>query len=114
MIKTLGHRKLSRTPSHKAAMLRNMVTSLFLHERIQTPLAKAKELRRVADRAITQAKKGDHRALRATVQDKTVYRKVMEVLAPRYQGRNGGFTQIFKLGRRRGDNAEMSLIRLIS
>ena len=114
MIKTYGQRKLKRTSTHRDAMLKNMVTSLFLHERVQTPLAKAKELRRLADRTITQAKRGDHRLLRRTVLDKTVYRKLMEVLAPRYQARNGGYTQLFRLGRRRGDNAQMSLLKLIS
>ena len=114
MIKTLGGRRLSRTSSHKKATLRALVTSLLLHEKIKTTVAKAKELRRVADRIITQAKKGDHHLVRRTIQDKVVFRKLIEVIAPRYTERHGGFTQIFRLERRRGDNSEVSLIRLVS
>lgn len=113
MIKTLGGRRLKRTPSHRAALMRSLVTSLLLHEKIETPLAKAKELRRVADRTITRAKAGDHRFVRSQIQDKTVYGKLFEVLAPRYQARPSGYTQIFKTGRRRGDNAEMALVKLV-
>ena len=114
MIKTLGGRRLSRTSAHKKATLRALVTSLLLHEKIQTTVAKAKELRRVADRLITQAKKGDHHLVRRTIQDKVVFRKLIEVIAPRYTERHGGFTQMFRLERRRGDNSEVSMIRLIS
>lgn len=114
MIKTYGQRKLGRTPAHRTAMLRNMVTSLLLHERVSTPVAKAKELRSVADRVITQAKRGEHDLVRRTIASKTVYKKLFEVLAPRYQSRAGGFTQTFRLDRRRGDNAEMAMVRLIS
>lgn len=114
MIKTFGGRKLNRTSAHRAATLRALVTSLLLHERVQTPVAKAKELRRVADRVITQAKKGEHALLRRTIQDKVVYRKLVEVIAPRYAERPSGFTQMFRLERRRGDNAEIGLVKLIS
>ena len=114
MIKTLGHRKLGRKSQHRVATLRALVTSLLLHERIKTPVAKAKELRRVADRVITQAKKGEHALVRRTVVDKVVYKKLFEVIAPRYQQRPGGFTQMFRLERRRGDNAEIGLVKLVS
>lgn len=113
-IKTLGGRKLGRKYGHRMSTLRNMVASLLLHEKVQTPVAKAKELKRIADRVITQAKKADHRGLRVSIQDKAVYRKLIEVLAPRYAGRASGFCQMYRLERRRGDNAEIALVKLVS
>lgn len=113
MIKTLGGRKLGRTSSHRRALLRNMAASLFLHEKIQTSLAKAKELRPFAERIITHAKHGKHQLVRRDIQDKVAYKKLFDVIAGRYQNRPGGYTQIFKLGRRTGDNAEQGLIRLV-
>jgi large subunit ribosomal protein L17 len=110
------HRKLGRTPAHRRAMLRNMVTSLLEHEQIQTTDAKAKELRRVAERMITLGKRGTLHARRQaleTVRTKDVARKLFDELAPRYQDRAGGYTRIVKLGRRPGDGAEMSIIQLL-
>ena len=113
MIKTLGGRKLGRTASHRRALMRNMATSLFLHERIQTSMAKAKELRSFAERIITRAKKGKHLLVRRDIHDKTAFKKLFDVLAQRYQERPGGYTQILRLGRRTGDNSVQGLIRLV-
>jgi large subunit ribosomal protein L17 len=110
------HRKLNRTSSHRMAMLRNLVTSLLEHERIRTTDAKAKEVRRLAERMITLGKKGTldarRRALRV-VRSKAVASKLFETLAPRYQDRAGGYTRITKLGARVGDSASISMIELL-
>ncbi|MEI8191014.1 MAG: 50S ribosomal protein L17 [candidate division NC10 bacterium] len=114
MIKTLGGRRLGRTGEHRRALMRNLATSLILHERVTTTVAKAKELRPFAERIITQAKLGLHREVRKKLQDKTAYKKLFDVLAPRYQNRAGGYTQILRVERRGGDNAPQGLIRLIT
>lgn len=109
-------RKLSRTASHKKATMRNMATSLFRHERIETTTAKAKELRPYAERLITLARRGDvhSRRLAATkIQDREVLGKLFDDIAPRYSERPGGYTRVLKLGSRKGDAAEMSLIELV-
>ena len=109
-------RKLSRTASHRRATLRNMATSLFLHERIETTTAKAKELRPYAERLITLAKRGDLHARRlaaAKIQDRDVVGKLFDELGPRFAERPGGYTRILKLGARKGDAADMSLIELV-
>jgi large subunit ribosomal protein L17 len=98
-------------------MLRNMATSLFLHERIETTTAKAKELRPYAERLITLAKRGDLHARRlaaAKVRDRAVVGKLFDEIGPRYSDRPGGYTRILKLGARKGDAAEMSLIELVN
>ena len=108
--------KLNRTPSHRKAMFRNMVTSLFKYERIQTTGAKAKELRRWADHLITLAKRGDLHARRqalAIVREKDVVHKLFEHAAERYGSVSGGYTRIVKLGHRPGDAAPVSLVELI-
>jgi large subunit ribosomal protein L17 len=109
-------RKLSRTASHKRATMRNMASSLFRHGRIETTTAKAKELRPFAERLITLAKRGDlhARRLAATkIQDRQVLGTLFDDLGPRYSERPGGYTRILKLGNRKGDAAEMSLIELV-
>ncbi|MFH1258425.1 MAG: 50S ribosomal protein L17 [Elusimicrobiota bacterium] len=109
-------RKLGRPENHRNALLRNLATSIFQHERVSTTEAKAKELRRFADRLINQAKPGDLNARRYVyryIQDKEVRKKIFEVLVPRYQSRVGGYTQIFHLGSRKGDNAKISLLKLM-
>jgi len=110
------HRKLSRTHSHRRALLRNLVTSLIQHERIETTLAKAKEARRVGERMITFAKRGDLSARRHVARfvhgDHNV-RKLFDTVAPWYETRNGGYTRILKLGRRLGDAGEMALLELV-
>lgn len=113
MIKHLGGRKLGRTSTHRRALLSNLATSLFLHERIVTSVSKAKELRPFAEKLITQAKQGKHQEVRRRVQDKKVARKLFEVIAPRYQKRAGGYTQIIRVGTRAGDNSEQGLVRLV-
>lgn len=109
-------RQLSRTRSHRKATLRNMATSLFLHERIETTSAKAKELRPYAERLITLARRGDLHSRRLAamkIQDRQVLGKLFDDIAPRYAERPGGYTRILKLGNRKGDAAEMSLIELV-
>ena len=109
--------KLNRTPSHRKAMFRNMVTSLFKHDRIRTTGPKAKELRRWADHLITLAKRGDLHARRqalAIIREKEVVHKLFEQAPERFGSTSGGYTRIVKLGRRPGDAAPISLIELIS
>src|SRR5262245_28893448 len=109
-------RHLARTSAHRKALLRNMVTSLLEHERIETTDAKAKELRRVADRMITLGKRGTlharRRALR-TIRSRVVAAKVFDSLAARYRDRAGGYTRVLKLRRRPGDAAPISIIELV-
>jgi len=109
-------RQLSRTRSHRKATMRNMATSLFRHERIETTTAKAKELRPYAERLITLARRGDVHARRLAamkIQDREVLGKLFDDIAPRYMERPGGYTRVLKLGNRKGDAAEMSLIELV-
>lgn len=109
-------RKLNRSASHRWALMRNLVTSLFRHERIQTTDPKAKELRGWADRVITLGKEGTLHARRRAigiVQDEGVVRKVFDTLAPRFKNRPGGYTRIVKIGWRHGDRAPISLIELL-
>jgi large subunit ribosomal protein L17 len=109
-------KKLGRTAQHRLALMRNLVTSLFEHERIRTTLAKAKESRRFADRMITFALKNDLAARRHVgrfIQDKTVLKKLFDVIGPRFVGRPGGYTRVLRLGPREGDAAEMALLELV-
>ena len=109
-------RKLGRTSAHRLAMYRNMVTSLLEHERIQTTDAKAKEVRRLAERMITLGKRGDlharRRALRV-IRSREVAAKVFDELADRYRERPGGYTRVLKLRQRPGDAAPISLVELV-
>src|SRR5262245_55982165 len=110
-------RKLSRTPSHRWALMRNLITCLLRDERIQTTDPKAKEVRRWADRVITLGKRGSLHARRQAlgiVRDKAVVRKLFDTLAPRFKDRPGGYTRIVKIGQRRGDAAPISLIELVT
>jgi large subunit ribosomal protein L17 len=109
-------RKLNRTASHRRAMLRNMVTSLLVKERIFTTTAKAKETRRLAERMITFARRGDlssRRHVAKTIQDPVVLKKLFEEIGPRYVDRPGGYTRVLKLGNRRGDGAERAILELV-
>jgi large subunit ribosomal protein L17 len=109
--------KLNRTASHRDAMFRNMVTSLFKHQRIQTTDAKAKELRRWADHLVTLAKRGDLHARRqamAIVREKNVVHKLFEEAQSRFSAIAGGYTRVVKLGRRAGDAAPISVIELVT
>jgi len=108
--------KLGRTSSHRKAMLRNLVTSLLDEEQIRTTDAKAKELRRVADRMITLGKRGDLHARRqalAVIRSREVTAKVFDELAERYRERPGGYTRVLKIGSRVGDAAPMSVVELV-
>lgn len=112
----MGYRKLGRTSSHRKAMLRNIVTSLLREEQIETTEAKAKELRRVADKMITLGKRGDLHARRQAlgyIRDEDVVTKLFEDIAKRYEDRQGGYTRIIKLGNRRGDGAMMVRVELV-
>jgi large subunit ribosomal protein L17 len=110
-------RKFSRHSKHRELMFRNMLVSLFDHERIQTTLAKAKELRGLADRMITLAKKGSLHARRqafALLRNEDIVKKLFDQLAPRFKERPGGYTRIYRMGWRAGDAAPLSLIELVS
>ncbi|MGV2385149.1 MAG UNVERIFIED_CONTAM: 50S ribosomal protein L17 [Thermobifida fusca] len=112
----IAGRKLSRTSAHREALIENLVTSLFRHERIRTTVAKAKEARRAAEKMITLAKKNSLHARRlasATVRDKEVLRKLFGPLAERFADRPGGYTRIVRAGRRAGDAAEMAYLELV-
>lgn len=110
-------RKLGRNTSHRNALLRNMVTSLFEHGRIQTTDAKAKEVRRVAEKLITLGRKGSLHARRQALgymRSKDVVAKLFEEIAPKFTTRPGGYTRIIKTGFRRGDNASLSVLELVA
>ena len=108
--------KLGRTAPHRKAMLSNMMASLFINERVTTTQARAKELKRTAERVLTCAKQGDLHARRRVLRviaDKQVVAKLFDELGPRYKSRNGGYTRLIKLGPRRGDGALMSIVELV-
>jgi large subunit ribosomal protein L17 len=110
-------RQLSRNAKHRRAMLANMATSLFAHERIVTTEAKAKELRPFAERLVTLARRGDLHARRRVerrVRDRNVTDRLFHEIGPRFASRPGGYTRIIKLGHRSGDGAEMARIELLS
>jgi large subunit ribosomal protein L17 len=118
-----GVRKLGKTPSHRRAMLRNMVTSLFRHERITTTAPKAKEAKRWADRMITLGKRGledpttalhVRRQAATFVNDETVLKKLFDEIAPSFKERQGGYTRIMRTGVRKGDVAEMAILELVT
>lgn len=108
-------RKLNRTPAHRKALFRNLVTSLIEHEHVHTTDAKAKELRRIADRMITLGKRGTLHARRQAlsyVRSQSAVSKLFGEVAVRFRERPGGYTRIIKLGHRHGDAAPMSVIEL--
>ena len=112
----MAYRKLGRDSSARKALLRSIVTSLFQHERIETTEAKAKELRKVADKMLTLAKRGDLHARRqvlAYMMDEDVVKKLFDEIAPKYKDRQGGYTRIIKTGVRQGDAAPMVIIELV-
>ena len=111
-----GYRKLGRNSSHRASMLRNLVTDLFRYGRIQTTDCRAKEARREAEKMITLAKRGDLHARRqalAYIKDEDVVTKLFSEIAQNYADRNGGYTRILKLGPRQGDVAEAVFLELV-
>jgi large subunit ribosomal protein L17 len=109
-------RRLSRKASHRNALLKNMVTSVLTHERIQTTDAKAKEVRGLVDNMITLGKRGDLHARRqaaVVVNDPVTLRKLFSTLAERYRSRHGGYTRVVKVGFRPGDGADISVVELV-
>ena len=111
-----AHRKLNRKPEHRKAMFANMAAALIKHEQIVTTLPKAKDLRRVTDRLITLAKRGDLHARRlafARIRDEAMVAKLFGTLGPRYADRPGGYTRVLKAGFRYGDSAPMAVIELV-
>jgi large subunit ribosomal protein L17 len=117
----MRHRKagnhLGRNTSHRRAMFRNMVTSLFKHEQIETTDAKAKAIRPMAEKMITLAKRGDLHARRQALsymQDKEVTHRLFDQLKDRFSSREGGYLRIIKKGFRKGDGASISVVQLVS
>lgn len=109
-------RKLGRTSAHRKAMFRNQLTAFFTHERITTTIAKAKELRPMAEKMVTLARTGtlaNRRRILTMVSDKDVVRHLFDDIAPRFVGRDGGYTRILRIGSRHGDNAEMAIIEFV-
>jgi large subunit ribosomal protein L17 len=110
-------RKLGRTAAHRRALYRNLAISLITHERIRTTTPKAKEARRLVDRLITFAKRGDLSARRhvaSILNDKAAVKKLFDELGPRYADRPGGYTRVLKFAKlRRGDAAEMAMLELV-
>jgi large subunit ribosomal protein L17 len=110
-------RQLSRTSSHKRAMLNNMATSLFVHGRVITTEAKAKELRPFAEKLITLARRGDLHARRLVerrIKDRDTLSRLFSEIGPRFAARPGGYTRILKLGHREGDGADVARIELLA
>ncbi|WP_371060581.1 50S ribosomal protein L17 [Rhodosalinus sp. 5P4] len=111
-----GYRRLNRTHEHRKALWANMAGSLIEHEQIKTTLPKAKELKRVADKLITLAKRGDLHARRqaaARLKQEALVAKLFDVLGPRYQERQGGYVRVLKAGFRYGDMAPMAIVELV-
>ena len=109
-------RKLGRPTDHRKAMLRNQVTSLLEHGKIETTVTRAKETQRMAEKMITLGKRGDLHARRQAlsyIYSEDVVTKLFEEIAPQYSERNGGYTRVLKLGPRRGDGAEMAILELV-
>lgn len=112
-----GTRKLGRTTAHRNAMLRGMVTYLLENGQIETTLTRAKEVRSMTEKMITLGKKNTlatRRAAMAYITKEDVVKKLFDQIAPEYADRNGGYTRIYKMGPRRGDSAEMAIIKLVA
>ncbi len=112
----IAYKRLSRSDDHRRALLRNLATSLFKHEKIETTSAKAKEVSRLAERLITAAMRGDLASRRQVAEyltEPAVVKKLVEQIAPTLKGRTGGYTRITKTRLRNGDAAELSLLELV-
>ena len=112
----VGYQKLGLKTGHRKAMLRNLVASLFRHERINTTEARAKEVKSIAEKLVTTAKQGDLAARRrvlAYLYEEEVVKKLFDTIAPKYAERPGGYTRVIKVGPRRGDAAEMVILELV-
>jgi large subunit ribosomal protein L17 len=116
-----GYSKLNRRSDNRKALIRDLSTQLILHGRIETSVIKAKEIRRVVEKLITLAKRGDLHAIRlagATVRElsidnQTALQKLFKELGPKYQERNGGYTRIYRIGNRLGDACPMAILELV-
>lgn len=111
-----GYRKLSRTSAHRAALLKNLSIALIENEKIETTVAKAKELRSHIEKLITVAGKGDsnsHRAVFAALQSKEATKKLVDEIAPKYAERAGGYTRVTRTRIRRGDATTMAFVELV-
>lgn len=118
-------KQLQRTHAHRKAMLDNMVTSLLFHEQIQSTVAKAKAARQIAEKLITRAKKNlqpevapsekihNIRVVNRYIKDEAVLNKLFNDIAPRFAARQGGYTRVLKMGRRRSDASEMAIVELV-
>ncbi len=109
-------RKLGRTSAHRKALFRNQLTALFTHDRIITTVAKAKELRPLAERMVTLARTDTlaaRRKVATMVQDREIAKRLFDEIVPRFSDRPGGYTRIMRLGRRHGDNAELAIIEFV-
>jgi large subunit ribosomal protein L17 len=112
----IAQKRLSRTDGHRKALLRNLATSFFKHEKIETTTTKAKEVSKVVERLITTARRGDLHSRRLVAEyltEPAVTKKLFEQIAPALKDRNGGFTRIVKIRVRPGDAAELSLLELV-
>lgn len=112
----MPHAKLGRTIDQRRALFRHMVTALLAHERIETTEAKAREVKAIAERMITLAKRGDLHARRqaqAFLMDEDVAKKLFDTIAPRYADRPGGYTRVLKVGVRQGDAAPTAILELV-
>ncbi len=116
-----GYTKLSRNSSNRKALIRDLATQLIMHERIETSVTKAKEIRRTVEKLITLAKKGDLNSARVAektvrdlkLNDQFAMAKLFTELGPRFKERNGGYTRIYRIGPRRGDSCPMAVIELV-
>ena len=111
-----AHRKLNRTNEHRRAMFANMAVALIKHEQIVTTLPKAKDLRPIVEKLVTLGKQGSLHARRqaiAEIRDVAMVKKLFDVIGPRYQGRNGGYTRVLKAGYRYGDSAPVAVIEFV-
>lgn len=109
-------RKLGRPTDHRLAMLKNLVTSFLKHGKMVTTVTRAKETQSLAEKMITLAKKGDlhsRRQVAGFIKEKEVVKSLFDEVANKYQGRNGGYTRIVKIGPRRGDGSEMAVLELV-
>jgi len=116
-----GYTKLNRNSANRKALIRDLATQLILHEKIETSVIKAKEIRRTFEKLVTLAKKGDLNSARVAektvrelkIEDTYALTKLFTVIGPKYQDRNGGYTRIYKIGPRRGDSCPMAVIELV-
>ncbi len=118
----MGYRKLGRDSAHRKALLRNLATSLIIHEQIETTEKKAMELRSYADKLVTLAKRNDLHARRQASKllfnavdenNEAVIKKLFDEIGPRYEERNGGYTRVIKVQKRRGDAADMAIVQFV-